>query len=271
MSVFDRGFLYGDGLFETIRVFNGQLFRWLQHWRRLEEGAAFLRIKLPFGSEKARAVARRLIAKNQMPNALLRLTLSRGPGAPGYSARHANDPAFVMSLRPCPKAQRVPPQWDLVTSSLRLQAHDPLARFKTSNKLKQVLARAEAEAAGADEALLRIAGGYPVEGTSSNLFWIKRDVILTPPLTAGVLPGVTRAAVFEICSNLKIPVRQTNIRPKDLARADGLFLTLTSLGIVEGKSLDGKGLRTSSLTPRIAASYEELLLKSCACNGEAER
>ncbi len=267
VSVYDRGFLYGDGLFEAIRVLNGKPFCWRQHMERLQQGTRFLKIKLPLSSAKLLHFAETLIAKNKMPDCLLRLALSRGIGAPGYSPKDAKKPTLVMSLRPAPKISSTKlPQWKLITSSFRIPANDPLARLKTCNKLPQVLARAEADAAGAGEALLLNTDGFVAEGASSNLFWIKSSVIYTPPLAASILPGITRAVVFEIAGQLKISIREKNIRSKDLARADGVFLSLTSLGIVEAKALDGKILSKSPLTGRIGHAYTEILVNSCACN-----
>lgn len=265
VSVFDRGFLYGDGLFEAVRIFNGKPFRWAQHMQRLRQGAQFLKIKLPFPPGELLAAALKLIAKNKMPDSVLRLVLSRGAGTPGYSPRDAKKPTVAMVLRPAPDSKKAA-QWKLITSSFRLPANDPLAAFKTCNKLPQVLAKAEADAAGANEALLTNTNGFVVEAASSNLFWVKGRAIYTAPLMAGILPGVTREVVFEIAARLKIPVRETNIRCKELARVDGIFLSLSSFGIVEAKSLDGRILRKSPLVSRVASAYEEILINSSACN-----
>ena len=271
VSVLDRAFLYGDGLFETMRVVNGRPFRWPQHFQRLQQGADFLKIKLPFSSAKLHEFAVKLASRNKTADTLLRLTLSRGIGAHGYSPKNAKAPMLVMSLRPVPKTGRgMPAQWNLITSSFRLPANDPLAAFKTCNKLAQVMARAEADAAGADEALLANTNGFIVEGASSNFFWVRHNVIHTPPLATGILPGVTRSTVFEIASRLKVRVRQNNIRLKDLLRSDGIFLSLSSFGIVEAKSLDGKVLKKSPVTAAIACEYEELLANSSACNVRAK-
>lgn len=269
ISVFDRGFLYGDGLFEAIRIFNGQPFRWKEHMQRLQQGVKFLKFMLPLPPDELFSSACKLVAKNKMPDSVLRLVLSRGAGTPGYSPKDAKKPTIVMSLRPAPDSKRAQ-QWKLITSSFRLPANDPLAAFKTCNKLPQVLARAEADAAQSNEALLTNTSGFVVEGASSNLFWIKGNTIFTSPLVAGILPGVTREVVFEIATSLKIRVREKNIRPKELARTDGIFLSLSSFGIVEAKSLDGKKLRISSLTGRVARAYHEILVNSSACNRRAE-
>src|SRR6185503_10796529 len=176
VSVFDRSFLYGDGLFETLRVCSGRLFRWKQHLERLQRGTDFLGLRLPFAPSDLREFADQLIQRNGHPEAVLRVVLSRGAGPRGYSLKGAERPMLVMSLHPIqPLDPPKPPCWRLTTSSLRIACGDPLAHFKTCNKLPQILARAEAEAAGADEALLLNSEGEVAEAASSNLFWIERE------------------------------------------------------------------------------------------------
>jgi branched-chain amino acid aminotransferase len=264
VSVFDRGFLYGDGLFETMRVFNGKPFRWQQHLERLQRGSDFLNIKLPHSTEALRGFVSELIAKNKMPDALLRLTLSRGVGVRGYSPKGANSPTIVMSLHPAPASglKDSIPRWNLITSSRRLPTNEPLAQFKTCNKLAQILARAEADAADADEALLLNTDGYVVEGASSNLFWIVGDTICTPPLAAGVLPGVTRGVVMEICEKLGLKTNDGNITAEELKLSDGIFVSLSSFGIVEVTSLDGLEVKRATLVEEIQRSYEQIIAET---------
>jgi aminodeoxychorismate lyase len=260
VSVFDRGFLYGDGLFETIRVVGGKPFRWREHIERLRAGAQFLKIRLPYSAWQLLTIANELIARNKMSDSLLRLSLSRGIGPVGYSPKDAGKGTLVMSLRAAPKLDpKNPPVWKLVTSLFRIATNDPLAGFKTANKLPQILARAKANAAGADEALLLNTDGYVAEGTSSNVFGIKRGIVYTPPLAAGILPGVTRAVVFEIAARLGIPILERDVRPAELASADEIFLSLSSWGIVEVAALDGKALKGSEIIGRIQRAYSDSL------------
>jgi aminodeoxychorismate lyase len=271
VSVFDRGFLYGDGLFETLRVFNGKPFRWAQHMERLRRGAGFLKIRLPFRPEAWRGFAEELIVRNQMPDALLRLTLSRGVGRRGYSPRGAELPTLVMSLHPTPGAldsdlagsagseSGAPRRWKLTTGSFRLPAGDPLAAFKTCNKLPQILARAEAEAAGADEALLLNTDGFVVEAASGNLFWLDGETVCTPPPAGGILPGVTRAVVLELCRAQEVSVREANVGPEELTRQQAVFVSLSSAGIVEAESLNGRLLQHSPLTEKLRRAYAALV------------
>ena len=263
VSVFDRAFLYGDGLFETMRVINGKPFRWWDHMERLHKGGDFLGIKIPFGCKSLEKFATELIAQNKMPDALMRLTVSRGVGPRGYSPKGADKPTLVMTMHPAPLAPNSGPvRWKLVTGSLRLPAGDALAQFKTANKLAQVLARAEADAAGADEAVLLNTDGHVVEGASSNLFWIEGKTVLTPPLTDGLLAGVTRAVTIEICQSLSLPLAERAVTPEQLRRADGVFLTLSSIGVAEAIALDGATLATSLFLVEIHRAYEKLLLNS---------
>lgn len=254
VSVFDRGFLYGDGLFETLRVMNGVPLGWDAHWRRLASGAETLKLKLPFTSDFLRAQARELSRQNQLPEAILRLTLSRGVGQRGYSPKGADMPTLVMSLHPAPPLGPVAPQWKLHTASLRVPAGDALTACKSANKLLHVLARAEAETAGADDALLLNALGEVAETASANLFWVEGGELRTPSLSAGALPGVTRASVLAWAHAHALPVHETTVRPEQLRHAEGCFLTLSSLGIVEVVGLDGHAIPSSPLTQRIRAA-----------------
>src|SRR5438552_14489642 len=232
VPVTDRSFLFGDGVFETIPVYNSKPFRWAQHLERLTRGADFLKIGLAFAPEELRLLASELIERNQMPNAVLRLTLSRGPGERGYSPRGADSPFVVMTLHPMePVDPQNPPHWRLKTSSYKLPASDPLSSFKTYNRLLQVLARAEAEMADADDALMLNTNGEVAETSSANLFWIYRDTVYTTPTGRGALPGITRAVVLELCQALDLPTNKRDNNPESLRKSDGIFHSVSSLGI----------------------------------------
>lgn len=261
VSVFDRSFLYGDGLFETMSVVNGKPFRWWEHMERLRKGGDFLGIKIPFGCKTLEKFALELIARNQRPDSLLRLTVSRGVGPRGYSPKGADNPMVVMTLHPAPAAAAA---WKLHTAAVRLPAGEQLAHFKTANKLAQVLARAEADAAGADEALLCNTEGFVVEGASSNLFWVEGETICTPPLASGILAGVTRAVTLELCQQLGLSHAERQITPDGLRAAAGVFLTLSSLGVVGASQLDGNKLAASPFVEKLHRAYGELLARECA-------
>lgn len=261
IPVNDRGFMYGDGLFETVRVVNGRLFRMPQHLERLARGATFLKIKLPFTARELEQFAERLIEDNQMTEAMLRLTVTRGPGERGYLPKANGQPSIVMTLHPAPSCEN-PVQWSLVSSSYRVLAADPLSSFKTLNKLTHVMARAEAAEKGADEALLINTNGEVAETASGNLFWIYNEKICTTPTGRGVLPGITRAVVLEICQALGLLTNKRVIKPEALRNSEGIFVTQTTYGIVPVATFDGEPVAPSPLVDQIFNAYRELLAKS---------
>ncbi len=257
VSVFDRGFLYGDGLFETLRIVQGRPFAWDAHMERLARGAEFLKLRPPLSPIEMRSAVERLVALNALPDSVLRLTLTRGTGPRGYSPRGADSPTLVLALHPLPGTG--PRGLRLITSSFRVAADDPLAQVKTCSKLLHVLARAEAEAQRADDALLLNTRAQVAETTSSNIFWLSGEVLLTPPTRSGALAGITRATVFELAGKLGLECGEVDDVPSVLQRATGVFLTNSVHGIVEAVSLDGHVLRRSPFTARLIEAYRGIL------------
>jgi len=268
VPVGDRGFLLGDGLFETVRVAGGKPFRLAQHWERLARGAEFLKIQLPFTAKEIQQFAAQLIAKNNLPESVLRLTLTRGAGARGYSIKNAGAPTLAMTLHPLPPVNPDEPlQWRLITASHRLPAGEALAAFKTTSKVLNVLARAEAETQGADEALLLNTNGEVAETAGGNIFWIYQDRICTVPTGRGGLPGITRAVVLEICQSLGLPTAKCVIKPEQLRKAEGIFITQSALGIVPVVAFDGQPVATSPLVDQLASIYNEWLVREPVVSG----
>jgi aminodeoxychorismate lyase len=261
VPIHDRGFMYGDGLFETMRVVNGRPFRLAQHLERLSRGADFLKIRCPFTPEELQGFAGQLIEQNRMPDAILRVTLTRGPGERGYTPRTGGKPTVVMSLHAAPPLDMEnPARWSLVTTSIHIPAGDPMASFKTTSKLAHVLARMEAVEKGADEALLLNTNGEVAETASGNLFWIFRGRVGTVPAGRGVLPGVTRAVVLEICRTLGLPTDQRVIKPEVLRDSEGIFITQSVFGVVPVTALDGETVACSPRVDQIRRAYCEMLV-----------
>jgi len=257
IPVDDRGFLYGDALFETVPFYSGVPFRWAAHLARLEQGLKLLRIALPFPAAKLEGSALELVKVNGMPDCVLRLTISRGSAARGYSIKLAHKPRVLMTLHSLP--EKSVEGWRLITSSLRVLADDPLNQLKTGSRVRSVLARAEAEDQGADEALLLNERGEITEGAATNVFCFRRGGVCTPPLAAGILPGITRAVVFEICSRLGMDISEQPLTRSDLFAADGVFLTVSTSGIVEAVSLDARPLAQSPVITRLQAAYRDVV------------
>jgi branched-chain amino acid aminotransferase len=263
VPVNDRGFLLGDGLFETMRVVGGKPFRFAQHLERMTRGADFLKIKPPFTPRELEKFASRLIEQNKMPDAILRVTLTRGPGGRGYNFSGEGKPAVVMTLHAAP-SQENQVAWSLITSSFHIPAADPLSSFKTTSKILHVMARAEAKEKGADEALLINTNGEVAETAGGNLFWVYQDEICTVPTGRGVLPGITRAVVLEICQTLGLQVNKRVIKPEVLRNSEGIFVTQSALGIVPVASFDGEPITPSPLVDQIMRAYDGILAGECA-------
>jgi len=260
VPVNDRGFMYGDGLFETMRVVNGKPFRFAQHLERMTRGADFLKIKPPFTPKELDKFAAQLVGQNKMPDAILRVMLTRGPDERGYKFNGHGKPTVVMTLHAAPSLENLA-EWNLITSSFHIPASDALSSFKTTSKLLHVMARAEAAEKGADEALLVNTNGEVAETASGNIFWIYQDSICTVPTGRGVLPGITRAVVLEICQSLGLPVNKRVIKPEALRNSDGIFVTQSALGIVPVASFDGEPVAPSPLVDQLAHAYHEMLAK----------
>jgi aminodeoxychorismate lyase len=261
VSINDRGFTYGDGLFESMRVVGGKPFRLAQHLERMVRGAEFLKIPLPHTAKEIQKFTDQLIEQNAMPDAILRIILTRGPGPRGYGPAEAGPPTLVMTLHPTPAAATdTTATWSLVTSPYKIPASDMLSSFKTTSKLLYVMARAEAAERGADEALLVNTNGEAAETATGNLFWVYQDKICTVPTGRGVLPGITRAVVLEICQTLGLQTNKRVIKPEALRNSEGIFVTQSALGIVPVSAFDGEPVRPSPLVDQIAAAYDEMLM-----------
>ena len=269
VPVSDRGFLYGDGLFETLRIVNGQPFRMAQHLERMMRGADFLKIKPPFTPKDLEKFTVQLIERNQMPDAVLRVTLTRGPGQRGYAPDAAGQPTILLALHPAPPLEK-PVEWHLITSTFRIPASDAIAAFKTTSKILHVLARAEALEKGADEGLLINANGEVAEAAGGNIFWVYQDKICTVPTGRGVLPGITRAIVLEICQALGLQTNKRVVKPDALRNSQGIFITQSVLGIVPVASFDGQPVEPSPLVDQISGAYNEMLVRPAGQRVPAE-
>jgi branched-subunit amino acid aminotransferase/4-amino-4-deoxychorismate lyase len=262
VSINDRGFLLGDGLFETMRVVNSRPFRMAQHLERMTRGLDFLKVTIPYTPKELQKFAVELIERNQQPDSILRVTVTRGSGPRGYSPKNAGTPTVAMTLSLLPETNPDEPlQWSLVTSPFRVPASDPISSYKSTSRILNILARGEAEARGADEALLLNTNGEAAEAAGGNMFWVYREQICTVPTGRGVLPGITRAVVLEICQALGLTTNKRVIKPEMLRNAEGIFITNSALGIVPVVSFDGEPVAPSPLVDQIATAYNEMLMR----------
>ncbi|MDB6053048.1 MAG: ilvE [Verrucomicrobiales bacterium] len=262
VSVLDRGFQYGDGVFETVLIAQGRPFRVKQHLERLLSGCSFLKIAPAFDAGNGQTLIEEAVQKNGLKSGVLRIQVTRGIGPRGYSPRGANHPSVVITLfeAPDPTASNTPRMFHVINSSIRVPVGDRVAGHKSCSKLHNVLARAEADLNQADESLLLNTDGELTEASSSNVFWIEDGQVLTTPLSAGILPGVTRQLIFEICVEAHIPCSERAVTPEELFQSQGVFLTTSTLGIVEVITLENHSLARSHLIGQLFQKVNSVII-----------
>lgn len=251
----DRGMLYGDGLFETIRIYQRRLFLLDAHFQRLAAAALQLRLSVP-PFERVRDGAHQLIAANGRDDGFLRMTLTRGPTS-GLDSTLEGSPTLLLTTGPLRPNSNQP--WRLVTVSIRREANALLSGIKSLNFLPNILARFEVKDQGADEGLMVNTQGAVAEGTISNLFWIAGTTLFTPSLACGVLPGITRAVTLNLAQEIGMTVQEGVFFPDELARAEGVFLTNALIEITPVSLFDGKPTRDTGLPAidRLKTAYRE--------------
>jgi branched-chain amino acid aminotransferase len=260
VSVFDRSFQYGDGLFDAVLIRNGRLFRWEPHATRLRAGAELMKLQIPWSPEELLRFSTELIRLNGIANGALRIQVSRGSGPRGYAPAGTERPVLVIATFPA--APEVT-GWRLAVSSFRVAPGDRLHRFKNTSRLLNVLAAMEAREAGANEALLLDTLGNVIEGTSSTICWVEEGAVFSTPVEAGVLPGTTWAIVCELCAARKIPTSERLVSLAQLRAADGVFATLTTRGVVEVLSIDGASVRRSPIISELVGAWRDLVSAEC--------
>lgn len=227
-SVFDRGLLYGDGLFETVRIYDGKFFRLGAHIKRLFSGLKVLGIKIPYTHAEIEIFTRELALTNRIEKGFARIVISRGEGFLGFSPRGSATPHVAICARARTVAARLKEVWNLTVHKRPIS---PLP-LKSLSYLPHVLARKQAEDDGFDEAILLDGQGRVIEATASNLFLWRDDHLITPALSTGCLPGITRAEVIKVARKEGYRVTEKVFGMEECRKADALFLTNSLLEIV---------------------------------------
>ena len=268
ISPFDHGFLYGYGLFETMRAYDGHIFRLDRHLARLRRSAQSLGLAHDVIASEAKqsleTACMETLEANKLVDARLRLTITTGEGAMTPDPNTCSSPTVLVTaqnLVPLP-TEKYESGFKAALSSLRRNSQSPLSRLKSTCYLNNILARMEAKAAGCDEAILLNERGYLAEGSSSNIFLVSKGKIVTPALESGVLPGITREAVLEIAQALDIKTVEREVELKELIEADEAFVTNSILELMPLTCLDGKPIGTGKagqLSKKLMAAYKELV------------
>jgi branched-chain amino acid aminotransferase len=265
VSVFDHGFLYGEGVYETLRTYGGEPFLHERHAARLRQSAALMALPVPFTDAELLASMRATMAAHPggLAEAYIRVLLTRGVGELSYNPAACPLPTTVIIVKPFPAPAprtfsdgiRV---WLVTVRRNHPQALNPM--IKSNNLINNALAMQEALRHGADEALMRNQAGEVVECSQSNFFVVRGGEILTPPLAAGLLPGITRAFVLELADEMGYPAREERLQPAEVFAADEAFITGTTREVTPVVRVDdqmiGRG-RPGPITQALLARFRE--------------
>lgn len=264
VSVFDHGLLYGDGVFEGIRLYNGRIFKLQEHLDRLFCSAKAILLEIPMTPADLMRATVEACRKNSLRDGYIRLVVTRGVGNLGLNPRSCKRPSVIIIAD---KIQVYPPAlyakgMDIVTVPTMRNLHSAVnPAIKSLNYLNNILAKIEANNAGVEEAVMLNAEGFVAECTADNLFIFKQGVLATPPLSAGALYGITRGTVMDLATAAGLKVSEPNLTRYDLFNADECFLTGTGAEIMPVVKIDGRVIgkgKPGPITRKLVTAYHAL-------------
>ncbi|MCR8629571.1 MULTISPECIES: branched-chain-amino-acid transaminase [Paenibacillus] len=265
ISVYDHGFLYGDGIFEGIRIYNGNIFKSKEHLDRLYDSAKSIMLDIPLKQSEMQEVLNETIRRNELRDGYIRLVVSRGPGDLGLDPRRspkANVIIIVEQLSIYPEEAYIN-GLKTVSVSTRRNVPDALnPKIKSLNYLNNILVKIQANLAGVGEAIMLNSQGYVAEGSSDNIFIIKRGVIFTPPCYCGALEGITRAAIIEISDKLGYKVKEEPFTLHDVYVADEVFFTGTAAEVIAVREVDARTIgegKAGPITTNLLKEFRKLV------------
>jgi branched-chain amino acid aminotransferase len=264
VSVFDHGLLYGDGIFEGIRFYNGRVFRLEEHLERLWDSARSICLKIPMTRQEMTEALLETIRQNHLHDGYIRLLVTRGVGNLGLNPEQCKSPSVIIIAATIALYHEDFYRKGLSIVTVATRRSNPASlnpAVKSLNYLNNVMARIEANLAGADEALMLNDAGNVAECTADNVFIIKHGQIFTPPVTAGALRGITRSVVFDIAGEFDIKVIDADFTRHDIFVADECFLTGTAAEIIPVVKADGRAIgngKPGAITTRIIARFREM-------------
>lgn len=265
VSVFDHGLLYGDGVFEGIRAYDGKIFRLREHLERLYDSAKSIALTIPMTIEEMTSMTEEALKHSGIGNAYLRHIVTRGVGDLGLDPRNCPKPTVVLIVDTIKlfKSDVIARGLTVVTSGTPIPNREALSpRVKSLNYLAHIMAKLEGINAGADEVIMLDAGGTVAEGSGQNLFIIKKGVLKTTPPWAGILQGVTRDAVLELAHAMAMPVQETMLNRYDIYTADEAFFTGTASELVAIRTVDNRQIGTvwpGTQTKRLQEAFAALV------------
>ena len=252
ISVFDHGLLYGDGIFEGIRAYNGRVFRLKEHIERLFCSAKAILLTVPLSAAELTEAIVESCRRNRIRDGYIRLVVTRGVGGLGLNPNRCRAPSVIIIAD---RIQLYPPEYyarglDLITVPTVRNLHSALnPAIKSLNYLNNILAKIEANNAGCEEAIMLNSEGFVAECTGDNIFIVKGQELFTPPLSAGALYGITRGVVIDLAKEASLAVSEPNLTRYDLFNADECFLTGTGAEVIPVVKIDGRTIGTGKPGP----------------------
>lgn len=246
ISVMDHGLLYGDGVFEGVRFYAGRPLLLAEHLRRLRDSAGAIALALPWTATELESVIGEVIVAYGQPEGYIRLVVTRGAGALGINPASCSRPELIViadSLQMISERARTQGVSTIIASTRRLPPDGLDPRIKTLNYLNHILARIEANRAGAEEALMLNRQGRVAEGTADNVFVVRDGELRTPPVIDGALEGITRDLVMQLGREAGLIVREMSLAPYDLYTADECFLSGTGAELIPVREIDGRAVK----------------------------
>jgi branched-chain amino acid aminotransferase len=261
ISVWDHGLLYGDGVFEGIRAYNGIVFRLKDHIDRLYESANYIRLSIPVTKDQMTEAVVDTLRKNGLRDAYIRLLITRGIGDLGLNPMNCKRPSIVIITEPTTPGVDLRTKSTGITTIISSIRRDPVDatshEVKSLNYLNSVLARSEAVEAGVNEAIMLDTQGFVSEATAENIFIVRKGQLATPSTNSAILHGVTRQVVIEIAEDLGLPVSERRITPFELVNSEEVFLTGTLAEIVPVVKINGRDIGSGQVGPTTIRIYEE--------------
>jgi len=266
VSVYDHGLLYGDGVFEGIRAYDGVVFKLREHIDRLYTSAHTIMLQIPLNKEKMTRAVLDTLKKNKLQNAYIRLVVTRGVGDLGLDPRKCSKATIIVITEPRISLHSDEKKQKGITTMITWVKRDPVDatshEVKSLNYLNSILAKIESNVAGVDEAICLDKTGFVCEGVAENVFIVKEGKVITPPTCTGALPGITRTAVMKLAEKFGYSLAERNITPNELFTADEVFLTGTAAEIAPVREVNGRTIgdgKPGPITKRLMQEFDKMV------------
>lgn len=265
VSVYDHGFLYGDGIFEGIRIYNGNIFKCKEHLDRLYDSAHSIQLQIPLSREEMLEVMAETIRRNDMRSGYIRLVVSRGPGNLGLDPLRCPKASVIIIVEKLAIYAEEAYRTGLKTISVSQRRNIPDAlnpKIKSLNYLNNILVKIQSNYADAGEAIMLNAQGYVTEGSADNIFIVKNGTVFTPPCYLGALEGITRNAIIDICREVGYPLKEQPFTLHDVYVADEVFFTGTAAEVIAVNEVDGRMIGTGAaglITLRLLDEFRKIV------------